>query len=393
MSSQMVAWTTSGVWLLAILWLWRLASREFKNLEKHEAFLELFSPNPKQAKTSVEEYGALLVNRGWEKSSLQSRAEILAAVRAVTNTDKQKLATYIEMMPQMGLLGTVLSLFLAAFVFDFTIKMLGLALATTAFGLVGSITARSWLEMPAEKIYHKVMEQLNSAELTQLLLGWGQQTEAKPSSAEESEPSQETGPLEDTSPEVVASEDAVASKETVVVEEATPDKEADVVEVSEAPTPVEAPSAKDDPKEAKEPKAAQVVAPVPAAEGQEPVVDDSSETKEPVEAKSPEVAVEPEPVEEAKKAPLYSTSSASLSSPFKRPTEVTPVSNKQPDEKAGDETLNPLQPPKPLPPSTADVLSAVSKEEEPSFEDIWARVDSTEVPSYKKPGTDSGEKP
>lgn len=173
MSSQVVAWSTSGVWLLAILWLWRLARREYYRLEKHSLFMKMRYVNlPKDEPfNGYEDY---IKRVGWEQSTPLSRVEVLARIRAESQTDKQKLATYIEMMPQMGLLGTVLSLFLAAFVFDFTIKMLGLALATTAFGLVGSITARSWLEMPAEELYHGVMERLNNADVTNALVNWEQ---------------------------------------------------------------------------------------------------------------------------------------------------------------------------------------------------------------------------
>jgi biopolymer transport protein ExbB/TolQ len=106
---------------------------------------------------------------GWKASHKLERLDIVTKYRALTQTHKQHLASYIEMMPQLGLLGTVISLFLSAFVFDFNMQMLGLALTTTMFGLLAAIFARYFLEMKAEKCYHDILEFLQNQKVIDLI--------------------------------------------------------------------------------------------------------------------------------------------------------------------------------------------------------------------------------
>lgn len=168
MSSQMVAWILSGIWLLVILWLWLSARDQAKQLERHEEILRnSYMEKPSQAFTHPHEF---LQAAGWQASSPLDRQDMISFWRAVTQADKQRLATFIEMMPQMGLLGTVFSLFLSAFIFEFNMKMLGLALATTGFGLVGSLSARKLFEMPSEKYYYSIMELLQNDKVVERLV-------------------------------------------------------------------------------------------------------------------------------------------------------------------------------------------------------------------------------
>ncbi len=56
-------------------------------------------------------------------------------------------------------------------------KMLGLALATTGFGLVGSLTARKLFEMPSEKSFYSILELLQNDDVVDRLIHMKQPSE------------------------------------------------------------------------------------------------------------------------------------------------------------------------------------------------------------------------
>lgn len=168
-----IVWGLSGIWLIFILILWWAAYRQAIHLSHHKkALFRSYRAKQGQPFTEPQDY---LESMGWDSAPSLSRQDIIAHWRAMTQTDRQHLSGYIEMMPQMGLLGTVVSLFLSASLFDFTTKMLGLALLTTMFGLLGALFARRFLEMPADRDYHNILELLQNEEVVARLINTGSQ--------------------------------------------------------------------------------------------------------------------------------------------------------------------------------------------------------------------------
>jgi len=167
MTIQAVTWALSGLWLLMIIYFWMKAKEYAEQLEKNEKLLRsiYFS----KASDFSDPIGRL-VQQGWEFSLDKQREGVIAGIRANAQSDKQKIAMYIEMMPELGLLGTVISLFFAAFVFDFNMTTLGFALVTTIMGLIGALFGKHTIELKAESHYFSIVEFLNDKTITDKLI-------------------------------------------------------------------------------------------------------------------------------------------------------------------------------------------------------------------------------
>ena len=155
-------WFVLVAFLYAQAWLVRRALREQELLLRRS-----YEKAPQEAYVEPLAY---LQARGWQASAALSRHDMIARWRAMAQTARQRISAYIEMMPQMGLLGTVISLLLAATFFDFDTRTLGFALVTTIFGLVGALFARWWLENPADESYFNILELLNNREVVSRLV-------------------------------------------------------------------------------------------------------------------------------------------------------------------------------------------------------------------------------
>lgn len=227
MSSELVAWLTSFIWLVAIFGLWWTSLKQYERIRAQELLIRTIyeKNNHSGLHHDSQTYLKLLARLGWEQVSFETRRDILSSLRAEAQADKQKLATYIEMMPQMGLLGTVLSLFLSAFFFDFNMKMLGMALATTAFGLVGSLVARNWFELPSERHFYGIIAMLEDEQVTKELLALHQEHIPNKTNIT-------IVPIEDSAliEAIVPIEDSALIEAIVPIEDSTPDH--DVVPIA-----------------------------------------------------------------------------------------------------------------------------------------------------------------
>lgn len=168
MWSQIVTWGLSSLWVGMIAWCWSRARRHARSLQQHESVL--MASYKAEPDTPYDDPLTFLQAEGWRASPALTRLDIISRWRAVAQAHKQKLVAYIEMMPQLGLLGTVVSLFLAAFLFDFNMETLGFALFTTICGLVGALWSRSTLEIPSEENYFNILELLENPDVIQHLL-------------------------------------------------------------------------------------------------------------------------------------------------------------------------------------------------------------------------------
>ena len=160
----------SALWFLFIVYCYRSAKYHAKKLKEHE---EILFNSYRQQDSETKPYLSPLKHlqaEGWKASDSLSRYDMISSWRAMAQTHKQKLASSIEMMPQLGLLGTILSLLLAASFFDFDISMLGFALTTTMIGLGGALFGRIRLEMPSEESYYNIIELLENENVVKRLL-------------------------------------------------------------------------------------------------------------------------------------------------------------------------------------------------------------------------------
>lgn len=182
-SSQWTTWGLSFMWLGWIIRYWLLAKHHADRLAQHAEVLSMGYQSNSEHPTPFLHPMKYLQIEGWKASGSLSRQDMIAYWRSAAQTDKQKMAAYIEMMPQLGLLGTVLSLFFAAFIFEFNISTLGLALVTTVFGLSGALSARTALELPTEQHYFNVMELLQNEHVIESLIQMTYDAERRESEA------------------------------------------------------------------------------------------------------------------------------------------------------------------------------------------------------------------
>jgi hypothetical protein len=168
--SLWVTWGLSGLWLALVIRCWLLVRYHASRLASHAEVLESSYRGDVSHPQPFLDPLKHLQAEGWRASSSLSKQDMIAYWRATAQTDKQRMSSYVEMMPQIGLLGTVLSLFFSAFLFEFNMTMLGLALVTTVFGLTGALWARASFELPSEKDYFGILELLQNEQVVQQLI-------------------------------------------------------------------------------------------------------------------------------------------------------------------------------------------------------------------------------
>lgn len=158
----------SVFWLLWIGFLFLKARGIRRELREQEEILRRsYQKAPEEAYLEPLAY---LQASGWKASDALSRHDMISRWRASAQSARQRVAAYIEMMPQIGLLGTVVSLLLAALFFDFDTRTLGFALNTTIMGLIGALFGRWWIENPAEESFYNVLELLQNREVVSRLV-------------------------------------------------------------------------------------------------------------------------------------------------------------------------------------------------------------------------------
>lgn len=155
-------------WLLWIGFLFFKARSIRRELHEQEEILR--RSYQKAPEDAYLEPLAYLQASGWKASDALSRHDMISRWRASAQSARQRVAAYIEMMPQIGLLGTVVSLLLAATFFDFDTRTLGFALNTTIMGLIGALFGRWWIENPAEESFYNILELLQNREVVSRLV-------------------------------------------------------------------------------------------------------------------------------------------------------------------------------------------------------------------------------
>ncbi|MCB9640235.1 MAG: hypothetical protein H6727_15175 [Myxococcales bacterium] len=155
-------------WLGWIGFLFLKATQIRRALQEQEAILRRsYQKAPEEAYLEPLAY---LQASGWQASDALSRHDMISRWRASAQAARHRVSAYIEMMPQLGLLGTVVSLLLAATFFDFDTRTLGFALNTTIMGLIGALFGRWWIENPAEESYFNILELLQNSEVVSRLV-------------------------------------------------------------------------------------------------------------------------------------------------------------------------------------------------------------------------------
>ncbi len=164
---EWIIWGVSILWFIIAVALFIKANGAKSRLRRHQAALYSAYTGEYDPHSTPLEY---LQSRGFENISSQTLQELAAGWRASAHTDRQLIYNTIEMMPQLGLLGTVISIFLSAFMGSFSLQMLGLALITTIIGLVGALASRWLIELPSDKYFFSLLELLNDESSLQKLL-------------------------------------------------------------------------------------------------------------------------------------------------------------------------------------------------------------------------------
>ncbi len=163
----LLVWGISITWLILATGLLIKAWRAKERLKRHSEALRSSYLGETTPITTPLEY---LQVQGMRKLNEPQIAELSAGLRASAKIDRQLISSCTEMMPQLGLLGTVFSIFFSAFFAKFSLKMLGLALITTIIGLIGALLCRWFIELPSDTYYHNLTEFLSGEETLTALL-------------------------------------------------------------------------------------------------------------------------------------------------------------------------------------------------------------------------------
>lgn len=107
-----------------------------------------------------------LHRRGMASLEHPDRRLAIGLLRAWADVCRARITASIELMPQLGLLGTVVGLMYTMLVQqDTSVSGIGTALLTTFVGLVGLLAARLLIEPAADKEYRDIVHLLDDPRL------------------------------------------------------------------------------------------------------------------------------------------------------------------------------------------------------------------------------------
>lgn len=107
-----------------------------------------------------------LHQRGINSLDNVDRRLALGLLRAAADSRRARITASIELMPQLGLLGTVLGLMYTMLIQrDTSVSGIGTALLTTFAGLVGLLAARLMLEPSADDEFRRIVHLLDDPRL------------------------------------------------------------------------------------------------------------------------------------------------------------------------------------------------------------------------------------
>lgn len=165
-----------AVFAILILHQWGQAAKAARAIRRQAALLNRLyaggsggGPHPGKSPDDLERILTRLIGKGYGQTGERERLLIVSRLRGGNHAAKQRLAAHIELMPQLGLLGTVVGLAINLARSDYSLPALGLALATTLIGLLCGIIAKQSQEIKSEEHYWRVMELLENPEVVREL--------------------------------------------------------------------------------------------------------------------------------------------------------------------------------------------------------------------------------
>ena len=154
-----------------VTWAWISASRGRRLLDGYLIALQgALAPNGYEERLDAlaKRTQAFLMRRGLSELAGKERSLLLQVTRAHAESARSEIASRIELMPQVGLLGTVLGLTLSmVFESSSMFDALGLALTTTLIGLAAAAIAKARLEPEADQKLQLILALTDNEELKQ----------------------------------------------------------------------------------------------------------------------------------------------------------------------------------------------------------------------------------
>lgn len=124
------------------------------------------NPDRNELRDLVRDVDQTLHRRGMASLERPDRRLAIGLLRASADARRARITASIELMPQLGLLGTVLGLMFTMLVQrDTSVSGIGTALLTTFAGLVGLLAARLLIEPSADDEFRRIVHLLDDPRL------------------------------------------------------------------------------------------------------------------------------------------------------------------------------------------------------------------------------------
>jgi biopolymer transport protein ExbB/TolQ len=158
--------------VLGVIALWMRADLDRRRLlEQSTRLVKALSDRHPDAERNtlrdlVRDVDHTLHQRGIDSLDQPDRRLALGLLRAAADSRRARITASIELMPQLGLLGTVIGLMYTMLVLhDTSVSGIGTALLTTFAGLVGLLAARLLIEPSADDEFRRVVHLLDDPRL------------------------------------------------------------------------------------------------------------------------------------------------------------------------------------------------------------------------------------
>lgn len=160
---MLVTIISSVIVLLTVAGLWRRALRQIADLESvRDRLVAALQGKAEEldgdfVRQLVEDIGNALHQRALTNLTTADRRLALGAHRANADAAMAQVTMNIELMPQVGFLGTVAGLIVSFLLSeDLSLQGMGMALSTTAIGLIGFFFSRILSETKATRVHGTV---------------------------------------------------------------------------------------------------------------------------------------------------------------------------------------------------------------------------------------------